>query len=920
MVRCRSARASAPLVLLSVVAASLVAGPLVVSDPSAPDRVEPDRSPPLTRAAVTRAALTRPGPAPGPAARPATRAPTVRPGAVRTEQELRAAWADPLRRRIDLGADILLRDCHLGDPIRESPYPLVLDGHGHVLQQTCFEKRLLRQDGTGYLDIRRVTLTRGGSDGPGAALTSRGEIMLRRVVVFQNLAEEPGGGVFSMRRITAHRSRITGNLANDDGGGLYARRGGVQVYDSILGNNLVDGSGGAIGSTGDILVVRSEIDGNTTDGDGGALYTDEDGDVTVIASHIDGSDADGPGGAIFTLDGDVAVLDSTLIGNRADDRGGAISGEDDVLVVNSTIARNLAIAHTGGGLWARGDMVLINATVANNYAEGEGGGMLSAGAMTLLHSTVVANIAPIGGDLGAGGPFTSFATIIGPPVVEGVTGDTIPTRRSCRVYAAFSHGFNFVNDDTCRLDRRSDVLGEDPLLKPLEDDPRGFVLVPRRDSPVRRALPARQCRGRVARLPRPVPAGQLLRGYVSWKTVLAHDARGKPRAGRSRCDIGAAQRGRVRRAGDRAAHRPAHRPQVPPVVAAAEPVGPFLEPPPLGPPAARATPGRSRSLQGRLARLDTTLSGLLGRARRFPELRSCLTPVPVDQSGDRRHRWGYLYDERDGSGLDRRTALTRVRKGRPDWRLLDLASSRRCLSRTPDPNGTGADARVVAPRGLPAPTARTSPRRLLRWLRDLELVADEVERHTERFDQWESCLTAVPVTEAGAGWQRFGYLGGRRHRRPHYRAAIDVDTSEWDDPDYQLLAFRGRERPFGRGECGTDPGESADRVPARSRPGVRGDLRDDVRQGIAALREDVEDLREPVAEITRFDECLYTVGVHQTRGLRYQTRRGRVVRARALTFALRGPRLARLQLLAFPGEEPPQIECNEDAGGQGTEE
>ena len=53
---------------------------------------------------------------------------------VRTEEELRAAWTDPLRRRIDLGADILLRNCGVGDPIRESPYPLVLDGHDHVLQ------------------------------------------------------------------------------------------------------------------------------------------------------------------------------------------------------------------------------------------------------------------------------------------------------------------------------------------------------------------------------------------------------------------------------------------------------------------------------------------------------------------------------------------------------------------------------------------------------------------------------------------------------------------------------------------------------------------------------------------------------------------------------------------------------------------
>lgn len=878
MARRRSATAVASIVL---VAASLAAGAVVVPESPGPRRGE------LLQTMSASAQDT-----------------------VSTEEELRAAWADPLRRRIELGADILLRDCLLGDPIRESPYPLVLDGHGHVLQQTCFEKRVLRQDGTGYLDVRRVTLTRGGSEGPGAALTSRGEIMLRQVVVFQNLAEEPGGGVFSMRRITAHRSRISGNLANDDGGGLYARRGGVQVYDSILGNNLVDGSGGAIGSTGDILVVRSEIDGNTTDGDGGALYADEDGDVTVIGSHIDGSAADGPGGAIFTLDGDVAVYDSTLIGNRADDRGGAISGEDDVLVVNSTIARNLAVAHPGGGLWARGDLVLVNATVANNYAEGEGGGLLAAGAMTLLHSTVVANIAPVGGDLGAGGPFTSFATIIGPPVVDGVTGDTIPTRRSCRVYAAVSQGFNFVNDDTCRLERRDDILGEDPRLMALEDDPRGFVLVPRRNSPVRRALPGRHCTGRTSRLPRPLPAGQLLAGYVSWKEVLAHDAQGRPRAGLARCDIGAAQRGRQRSASPRA--------EVPSAKVASARAWPYAEPPRVEATAGRAVPRRPPSLRERLVRLQRTLSVLLGRVRRFAQLESCLTEVGVDRRGDPQHRWGYQYDERDGTGRDLRPALTLARRGRPDWRLLDLASSRDCLSRSPDPNGTGEDARAVGPRVPPSrPSRAASPRRLLRWLEDLELVAREVEHETERFDQWESCLTAVPVTEAGAAWQRLGYLTGRPNRRPHYRAAIDLDTSEWDDPDYQVLAFRGRDHPSGRDDCGTDPAEAVDRT-RPDRP--RGTTRDDVLEGIASLREDVEDLREPVAEITHFDECVYTIGVRQTGGHRYETRNGRVTRAGALSIAVRGPAVAQLQLLVAPGEEPPQIECNEDASGEGTDE
>ena len=158
-------------------------------------------------AAVAGATVATGAATPTPSA-PLTRAPVA--GEVRTETQFRAAWADPVRTRIDLGADIVLRDCFLGDPIRETPYPLVLDGHGHTVRQSCFEKRVLRQDGTGFLDIRDVTLTRGGSDGPGAALTSRGEILLSDCVVRQNLAEEPGGGIFSMRRVTVHRCHING--------------------------------------------------------------------------------------------------------------------------------------------------------------------------------------------------------------------------------------------------------------------------------------------------------------------------------------------------------------------------------------------------------------------------------------------------------------------------------------------------------------------------------------------------------------------------------------------------------------------------------------------------------------------------------------------------------------------------------------
>lgn len=460
------------------------------------------------------------------------------PTAITTEAQLRAAWAKPRNRRIDLGADIYLRNCHLGDPIRESPYPMRIDGHGHEIRQTCFEKRLLRQDGTGYLRLENVGLSRGGSDGPGAAVTSRGEITMVHCDVHQNLAEEPGGAIFSMRRITVRNSVLTGNLANDDGGALYARRGGVQVYNSNVSNNLVDGSGGAIGSTGDILVVNSQVNGNTTDGDGGALYADEDGDVTVVSSSVNGNDADGPGGAIWGLDGDIAVFDSTLNGNRADDRGGAIGGESAVLVVNSTVARNLAVAHVGGGIWSRGDATLLNTTITNNYAEGQGGGVIAAGRVTLGSATILDNAASEAANLAAGNGVELISSVIGPARTQS-TGHVQPTERNCQISGATMARHTWVTDRSCGLVAGTNMVAlGDPQLAPLSLDADGRVRLPLAGSPVIDAVPVVDCTYPVEP---PGATGFLLGQIVDWRDALTTDARGRPRPQGPACDVGAAE-------------------------------------------------------------------------------------------------------------------------------------------------------------------------------------------------------------------------------------------------------------------------------------------------------------------------------------------------------------------------------------------
>jgi hypothetical protein len=99
---------------------------------------------------------------------------------------------------------------------------------------------------------------------------------------------------------------------------------------------------------------------------------------------------------------------------------------------------------------------------------------------------------------------------------------------------------------------------------------------------------------------------------------------------------------------------------------------------------------------------------------------------------------------------------------------------------------------------------------------------------------------------------------------------------------------------------------------------------EDLQQEMASLREDVDDLGEPVEEFDLFDQCMFTIGVTQygkrdgTSGYFYGERGQQ--RRQAVAMDMRGFDTPQYDLMAFPGEEPPQIECNEDAGGQDTDE
>ena len=333
-----------------------------------------------------------------------------------------------------------------------------------------------------------------------------------------------------------------------------------------------------------------------------------------------------------------------------------------------------------------------------------------------------------------------------------------------------------------------------------------------------------------------------------------------------------------------------------------------------------------------LRRLDRRVRVAAGDVREFESVAArldhwfgCVQLVQVDQLGDPEHQWGFLFDERDGTGLDTRTALVpHTGAGRPDLALLRLSRRVSCLSRAPVSTGTGDDARMVR---APVRTLRG----LERALAGLEARIDDLEDAFDRFDEWESCLSWLPVTEYGDLSQDLGFLFDTIDGTGVHVPALDIDGSEWDDPDYEFLAFLGRDRPFVRRECGNEPGEGVDRpAPVRTRSlnpvgrtGTR-DRLDDVRGDLATVLEDIEDLLEPAEEFVHFDECMFTVGVQEQGGIdhgyAFRTRRGALRYRTALSYDLSTLALPQMDLMAFPGEEPPQIECNEDAGGQDTDE
>jgi hypothetical protein len=236
-----------------------------------------------------------------------------------------------------------------------------------------------------------------------------------------------------------------------------------------------------------------------------------------------------------------------------------------------------------------------------------------------------------------------------------------------------------------------------------------------------------------------------------------------------------------------------------------------------------------RVLRRELSRLAEQVELMEQSAENYEDWQTCLRYVPVNEQGDRDRQSGYLYDERDGTGVGFMDGLAvdrRRRWGREDYLFIHFSRAAACRNESPKSGGTAEPASVA---GAGNPTiARSSARsrrryrgpsrprtslereltRLERKEARLFARSQRLETVSERFDEWESCVSWVPVTEMGDPDQKFGYLYGRKGAWPGYRAGLHIDRADWDDPDYMFLALVSGDRP-GR-TCQDEPGEAPD--------------------------------------------------------------------------------------------------------------
>jgi hypothetical protein len=192
---------------------------------------------------------------------------TTSPAAATVSDEtgFRTAWTTAGTATIDLGANITL-GCNgvlsAGVSVRNSTTPIVVDGHGFSLTQTCptgTNNGVLEQDSTGALTFQNVTITGGNTGSDGGGVSTHGSVTLTNSTISGNTGAAGTGGVLAAGSVTLTNSTISGNTATTGSGGGVFANGSVTLTNSTISGNTAGSFGGGVFADNSVTLVYATV-------------------------------------------------------------------------------------------------------------------------------------------------------------------------------------------------------------------------------------------------------------------------------------------------------------------------------------------------------------------------------------------------------------------------------------------------------------------------------------------------------------------------------------------------------------------------------------------------------------------------------------------------------------------------------------
>jgi hypothetical protein len=449
---------------------------------------------------------------------------------------------------ITLTSDIVLDSCGSGAALRSSSTPVVIQGGGHAITQTCPNVQVLWQTGDGAVTLNNVVLV-GGNQGieaggnvtftnstatnqtgtAAAGMHAVGDAVLTNCSITNVAGESNAVGAITEATLRMTGCTINGVSASDGLAVGAVAVGALTIDDSTITNIDSGGSSNAIGVTtseGAAALTNSTVSsvsspggfaasvlGATgaqltrstvinTRGGGDAIGILTDGDATLVSSTVAATQASGSAqaiGIVATEGGTHTKLtNSTITGTTAPGGVAIALFATDATLVYSDIVGN-------GGFTARADGVITPAVVV---PDGKGGVQTQ----DLPEIRITADVpGQVIADV-----FTSFASVVAKPISPST---------NCFNQANTSNGYNWADDETCGFVSTGDTQqsGGDPMLGPLADNGGPtMTLLPADTSPLVEDVPAAACQADGA-------AG------------IDADQRGLPRPGFVDCDTGSVE-------------------------------------------------------------------------------------------------------------------------------------------------------------------------------------------------------------------------------------------------------------------------------------------------------------------------------------------------------------------------------------------